>query len=189
MKIWLPLTPIITIYTLAFLYKLSKGQSIIWKKATGDKITITLIGTFVFCCASFLWFDPNIMKSKGSGYVYLYTTGRLLAVILVGMSVGAVYRTLYIDHYQQTINEMKVFGKATYLLFFITAALSGSYGFFTHTSWGLFEIKYISDTFMWLVELGWFISGIIGFWVYFRHIRYWEDNQQKIINKSPPNIL
>lgn len=59
-----------------------------------------------------------------------------------------------------------------------TVTLSGAYGFILRSCWGLFESRYIQNTFMWWAELGWCIAGIVGLFAYFKYIRFWNSEEE-----------
>lgn len=121
--------------------------------------------------------DPNTFTGGRGSSQQLNTFGRQFGWLLIFICYGAKGKVLIKDIYVRK----KAF-KALILLTCISAFLSGGYGFLTHTSWGLFESRYINDSFMWWAELGWCILGVIGLFSYFKYIRFWdgeEDNSDQ----------
>ena len=178
---WIPFFLTLTVCISTFLFKKVKGHNIHWNENTDDKITVIVVGIIVFWAGLFIFLDPNNLQGTASGVGNLYTSGRQMGIILMGMSVGATYKTLYTITHEQKQKEGLIFEKLVYMMFMLSASISGAFGFLTRTCWGLFEIKYISDTFMWWVELFWCIAGLVGIWTYFKYIRYW--NGKDLFNK------
>ena len=195
---YLPFIPIIFLYLFTFIYNKKKGRQLVLK----DKL-IANIFLFIWVIAG-LWggiayvLDPNVMGKAIStnSYLYLYTTGRALGFLVITLTYTLFYHWLlkpnssFIGQHKIIASEENDFLWIGYKVIFLTMAiitgLSGGYGFLTRTCWGLEQIKYISDTFMWWAELGWGVAGLVGIWAYFTYIRYWngEDLLDNIKDSS-----
>ena len=132
--------------------------------------------------------DPNsYARGIGSGnFSYLYTTARIMGWwVLTLMYTGIHHRFIKKENLiccekselEDELDLQWIGYKIIFVLMCITAILSGGYSFLTRNCWGLFEIRYIQDTFMWWAELGWCILGVIGLFCYFKYIRYWDGKE------------
>lgn len=179
MKLILPLLPLCVIFLFVFLYNKKHHRSIIWEGKITSKFKYLLGILLLVWAGSSLIIDPNFYMDSNRGNS-LFTSGRQFGVALLFFGYMLADES-FLDNKniknRSHIKDFVCFRKAAkffYVMFCITAILSGAYGFLTRTCWGLFETQYISDTFLWLAELGWCIVGMIGIWAYFKYIRYWN---------------
>ena len=184
-KIWLPLLPAAVLYLFVFLYNVKHKRQPIWRGRVAHKIGIGFIMSLIVWTGSSLVIDPNTYaKGIGGNFSYLYTTARQLAWILIAIGYSVIYDEFLSDdnmqpnHHQHRTQFLSQILKLLYIFAVLSAILSGGYGFLTRTCWGVFESRYIQDTFMWWAELGWCIAGIVGLFAYFKYIRYWDGREE-----------
>lgn len=172
--IWVPVYLTIIIYITAMLIMKLKGYKIHWSEETEDKITMLVVGMIFFYGGANLFANPNDLQGTTSSVGHLYTFGRQLGIIMMAMVALVSFAKLYNIPYEKNKKLDCFFIKFFYMLFMLSALISGAYGFLTRTSWGLLGITYISDFFSWLLELFFCIVGFIGIWAYFKYIRNWN---------------
>ncbi|OXL22843.1 hypothetical protein [Psychrobacter sp. DAB_AL32B] len=187
--IWLPLLLGISLYLIAHFYNKRQGRQIFWKGNVKKNILALFFITFAFGGGVYYILDPNEMGRSvtTTSYSYLYTGGRIIGFGLITIAYtlfhflflnSANLRTIKVQKKVKLESDLLWIGyKTIFVLASITAIASGTYGFLTHNCLGLFENRYISDTFMWWAELGWCIFGVIGLFCYFRYIRYWDGEE------------
>lgn len=192
MEIWLPLTPIIIFYLFISLYNRKRKHRTIWKGRVFDNFIIIFILSLGFFAGIAHILDPNsYARGIGSGnFSYLYTTARIMGWwVLALMYTGIHHRFMKKENLicceksklEDELDLQWTGYKVIFVLMCFTAILSGGYGFLTRTCWGLFESRYIQDSFMWWAELGWCIAGIIGLFCYFKYIRYWDGKEEETV--------
>ena len=154
----------ITLGMLSHFYYYFQGDSI-----NDDRVYQLFILLFLLPMGMVFIIDPNTFTVGRGSSQYLNTLGRQFGWLLVFIGYSTKAKYFIKDAY----NRKKVF-RYLVILACMTAMLSGGYSFITRNCWGVFESRYIQDSFMWWAELGWCIAGIVGLFAYFRYIRHWD---------------
>ena len=188
-----PILSVATFVLFAVLHNRKMGREIIWKDNLKRNIFSLLLIVIIFGGSVYYTLDPNEMGRSvtTTSYSYLYTGGRIIGFGLMTIAY-TLFHFLFLNSANlRTIKVLKkvklepdllwIGYKVIFVLMCITAMLSGAYSFLTRNCWGLFESRYIQDTFMWWAELGWCIAGIIGLFCYFRYIRYWDGKEEETV--------
>ncbi len=188
-QIWLPFIPVVALFIFAIFYNKKVGREIIWKGSIRKNIFSLILIVILFGGGIHYTLDPNEMGRSitTTSYSFLYTGGRIIGFVLITIAYtlfhflflnSANLRAIEIEEEKQQELDLQWIGyKVIFVLMCITAIVSGAYGFFTRNCLGLFQSRYIQDTFMWWAELGWCIAGIIGLFAYFRYIRFWDGEE------------
>lgn len=188
-NIFLPILPVAALFLFAISHNKKVGREIIWKGNLRKNIFSLILIIIIFGGGVYYILDPNEMGRSVSttSYQYLYTGGRMIGFALITIAY-TLFHFLFLNsgnlrtkkvmegRYQEK-NIQWIGYKIIFILICVTAIISGTYGFVLRSCWGLFQSRYIYDTFMWWAELGWCIAGIIGLFCYFKYMRFWDGEE------------
>ena len=188
--IWLPFVLVVAFYCFAAFYNKQIGREVIWKGNVRKNVFSIILIVILFSGGIEYILDPNAMGRSitTTSYSYLYTGGRIIGfgVIVIAYTLFCFLflnptnlRTIRTQDKAKPKPDLQWVGyKIIFVLMCVTATLSGAYGFILRSCWGLFESRYIQDTFMWWAELGWCIAGTVGLLAYFKYIRFWNGEEK-----------